>query len=231
MNNDENYEKTTSTDTESKLLSFDGMHITLLNRQSSGNFSRSVDPPKTLTHISSGSTKTAEILFLDLRDKVAIYRESLHLSHYTAAVPPDTRWGTWNRTSAQNTQYQLQHGALMQTFYSSADARTTDSGAHDSDMHNTYQGDFMGSCWDNLYANDSKRETTTNQYQESLSISGKDVSGAIDRDDNLFVSVKYLDEKKLEHHFNFLTGGDPVAMTGIINPNPYYPVFNKITPK
>ena len=222
---DGSYANATSDDAYSTTLSFDEVEITLSKRQSSSNASDT--DTNGYTHVNSASTEQTQVLFLDLRENVAIYWKSFGLGHYTSADSPEMGGpGTWNNTWEKQTQYQLQHGTSIQTFYDFSD-KGTDSASF---IYDRARG-FMSNCFDNYAANESSGDTTTREFGVSFLISGKDVSAAIDRDDNLFVSMKYLDEEKLERHFNFLTGGDPVAITGIIKINPYTHMFDRIAPK
>ncbi len=212
---------------ESRMLRFGGMEIILENTR---GLSDSLATWGGFTRTDRSTTETSHLLFLDLRGDLAIYRRFVDQSDGSRSAPdplPGTRV-IWSATSVgQEPEYQLRHGASVQTFYSYPYnlSRNGEYSMPGGDRYPTY---LIDSCFDNSLMNGSDTVTSTREYQEALSVSSKDGSVAIDRDGSVFVSTRYLDENDAIRHFNFLEGGDPAVVTGITNPNP---AFYEIAPK
>lgn len=206
---------------QSTKLNFNGMEIILSNSSGISGFFMSQAEGNSR---STSTSEESEILLLDLRDNMAIYRQSSVQGDSSSVTNEDAK-EFWSSTTASDSKYQLRHGATTQTFYSYPHNLTHSSGNFYPHDDGTI-GCLVGENSSNYPGGYSDATTVTSS--RNLSISSKDINAATDREGNLFVSMKYLDENKAERQFNFLSGGDPVAVTGIGGSNP---LFYTIAPK
>ncbi len=167
------------------------------------------------TLMDDASNGAIQIIFIDLRHSLAVYKKLDFVVSWRgfASTFPMGPLTTQTRT---NTEHAARIKDTLIPIYTQTD---------ETDLVNnvSFDEDFreLGYCWDDGSKNRSDIYTATTQAQAELPLLSTYLSAyyagnaVMDKGQNAFISFTYPDKDFASRTFNYLTDGDPKAITGI----------------